>query len=98
MTDLNLTETPLPEVLPDGWLRVKSLDLEAQGVAHKPDGKVVFIDGALPFEVVSAQIHRSKNSFEKGTLTVIHQESSQRVRPDCPHLSLIHISEPTRPY
>ena len=84
MTDTNLTDKPLP----DGWLRVKSLDLEAQGVAHKPDGKVVFIDGALPFEVVSAQIHRSKNSFEKGTLTEIHRESSQRVRPDCPHFGL----------
>lgn len=84
MTDLIPTEKPLPE----GWLRVKSLDLEAQGVAHKPDGKVVFIDGALPFEVVSAQIHRSKNSFEKGTLTEIHVESSQRVRPDCPHFGL----------
>ena len=78
------TEKPLPE----GWLRVKALDLEAQGVAHQPDGKVVFIDGALPFEVVSAQIHRSKASFEKGTLTVIHQESSQRVRPGCPHFGL----------
>jgi 23S rRNA (uracil1939-C5)-methyltransferase len=42
----------------------------------------------LPFEVVSAQIHRSKASFEKGTLTVIHQESSQRVRPGCPHFGL----------
>jgi 23S rRNA (uracil1939-C5)-methyltransferase len=78
------SETPLPE----GWLRVKSLDLEAQGVAHKLDGKVVFIDGALPFEVVSAQVHRSKSSFEKGTLTVIHHESSQRVRPACPHFGL----------
>jgi 23S rRNA (uracil1939-C5)-methyltransferase len=76
------------EVLPEGWLRVKSLDLEAQGVAHRPDGKVVFIDGALPFEVVSAQIHRSKSSFEKGTLSAIHQESSQRVRPACPHFGL----------
>jgi 23S rRNA (uracil1939-C5)-methyltransferase len=84
MTETNLTEKPLPE----GWLVVKSLDLEAQGVAHKPDGKVVFIDGALPFEVVSAQIHRSKASFEKGTLTEIHRESSQRVRPECPHFGL----------
>jgi 23S rRNA (uracil1939-C5)-methyltransferase len=84
MTDVNLTEKPLPE----GQLRVKSLDLEAQGVAHRPDGKVVFIDGALPFEVVSAQIHRSKSSFEKGTLTEIHLESSQRVRPVCPHFGL----------
>ena len=92
MTDKNLPETP-PQIptetaLPEGWLRVKSLDLEAQGVAHRPDGKVVFIDGALPFEVVSAQIHRSKSSFEKGTLTHIHHESSQRVRPACPHFGL----------
>jgi 23S rRNA (uracil1939-C5)-methyltransferase len=80
----DLNETPLPE----GWLRVRSLDLDAQGVANKPDGKVVFIDGALPFEVVSAQIHRSKSSFEKGTLSQIHRESSQRVRPECPHFGL----------
>ena len=83
-----ITIPPQAPELPDGWLQVKSLDLEAQGVAHKADGKVVFIDGALPFEVVSAQIHRSKNSFEKGTLTQIHRESSQRVRPACPHFGL----------
>ena len=76
------------EQLPDGWLLVKSLDLEAQGVAHKPDGKVVFIEGALPFEVVSARIHRTKSSFEKGSLSDIHRESSQRVRPACPHFGL----------
>ncbi|MET0517495.1 MAG: 23S rRNA (uracil(1939)-C(5))-methyltransferase RlmD, partial [Burkholderiaceae bacterium] len=29
-----------------------------------------------------------KNSFEKGTLTEIHVESSQRVRPACPHFGL----------
>jgi 23S rRNA (uracil1939-C5)-methyltransferase len=84
--------TPPPQAssvpLPEGWLQVESLDLEAQGVAHKPDGKVVFIDGALPFEIVSAQIHRSKAAFEKGTLTTIHQESSQRVRPQCAHFGL----------
>ncbi|MDE2419386.1 MAG: 23S rRNA (uracil(1939)-C(5))-methyltransferase RlmD [Burkholderiales bacterium] len=84
MTDEILIEKPLTE----GQLLVKSLDLEAQGVAHRPDGKVVFVDGALPFEVVSAQIHRSKSSFEKGTLTTIHRESSQRVRPACPHFGL----------
>ena len=85
MHDAPLSE---PAALPEGWLAVKSLDLEAQGVAHRPDGKVVFIDGALPFEVVSAHIHRSKSSFEKGTLTEVHVESSQRVRPACPHFGL----------
>ena len=68
-------------------LKIESLDLEAQGVAHR-DGKVVFVDGALPFEVVSAQVNRKKDTFEKATLTEIHRESSQRVRPPCPHFGL----------
>ena len=80
--------TPLPAPLPPGQLRVLAMDLEAQGVAHRDDGKVVFIDGALPYEVVSAQIHRSKNSFDKGVVTEIHRESSQRVQPGCPHFGL----------
>ena len=70
------------------YLEVKALDLEAQGVAHQADGKVVFIEGALPTERVSAHIHRSKNNFDKGTLTQIHRESSQRVRPQCVHFGL----------
>jgi len=79
--------------LPDGMLqpghyRIDAMDIEAQGIARKPDGKVVFIEGALPFEVVSAQIHRAKNSFEKGVVTDIHHESSQRVRPGCSHFGL----------
>lgn len=73
---------------PDHWLHVNSLDLEAQGVARKADGKVVFIDGALPFEWVSAQVNRKKNNWEAATLTQIHRESSQRVRPGCPHFGL----------
>ena len=86
MTHIPTTSSAAP--LPEGQLRVHALDLEAQGVAHRDDGKVVFIDGALPYEVVSAQIHRSKSSFEKGVVTVIHRESSQRVRPLCPHFGL----------
>ena len=74
--------------LPAGWLKVDSLDIEAQGIARKPDGKVVFIEGALPFEVVSVNVHRKKNNWEAGTVTAIHQESSQRVRPGCPHFGL----------
>jgi len=74
--------------LPEGWLEVDSLDIDAQGVARKPDGKVVFIEGALPFEQVSAKVNRKKNNWEQATLTEIHRESSQRVRPRCPHFGL----------
>jgi 23S rRNA (uracil1939-C5)-methyltransferase len=73
---------------PPDWLQVESLDLEAQGVAHRADGKVVFIEGALPFEWVSANINRKKNNWEQGTLTAIHRESAQRVQPGCPYFGL----------
>ncbi len=74
--------------LPPGWLEVTSMDMDAQGVARKPDGKVVFIDGALTFEIVSANTHRKKNNWEQASLTAIHRESPQRVRPGCPHFGL----------
>lgn len=74
--------------LPGGWLAIESLDIEAQGIAHRPDGKVVFVEGALPFEQVSVSVHRRKNNWEAATATAIHRESSQRVRPGCPHFGL----------
>ena len=69
-------------------LEIESMDLEAQGIAHRSDGKVVFVEGALPFEVVSANIHRKKNNWEQGSLQQIHRESSQRVKPHCPNFGL----------
>ena len=75
------------EYLPD-ILTIESLDIEAQGIAHREDGKVVFIEGALPFERVTASVFRKKASFEKATLMAIHHESSQRVRPGCPHFGM----------
>jgi 23S rRNA (uracil1939-C5)-methyltransferase len=81
-------EAPNSDDLPEGWLRVGSLDMDAQGIARRPDGKVVFIEGALPFEVVSVQVGRKKNNWEQGTATEIHSESSQRVTPGCPHFGL----------
>ncbi len=73
---------------PPERLTIESLDIEAQGIAHKLDGKVVFIEGALPTEIVNANVHRKKNSFEQGMVTQIHRESSQRVTPGCPHFGL----------
>jgi 23S rRNA (uracil1939-C5)-methyltransferase len=49
---------------------------------------VVFIDGALPFEVVTANTNRKKDNWEKATLTAIQRESSQRVTPGCPHFGM----------
>ena len=72
----------------DQTLLIESLDIEAQGIAHRPDGKVVFIEGALPFEEVSVSVNRRKSNWEQATVTAVHRESSQRVQPGCPHFGL----------
>jgi 23S rRNA (uracil1939-C5)-methyltransferase len=85
------------------WLEVESLDLEAQGVARRHveltgtaadaadppiQGKVVFIEGALPGERVQVNVSRKKNNWEQGQVSAIARESSQRVKPGCPHFGL----------
>ena len=75
------------EYLPD-LLHVESLDMDAQGIAHRADGKVVFIEGALPFEVVTANVYRKKALFEKAMVMAIHRESSQRVTAGCPYFGM----------
>ncbi len=70
------------------WLKIEAIDIEAQGVAHNSEGKVVFIDGALPGEEVRAHTVRRKNAWEKADLVDMRHESAQRVRPPCPHFGL----------
>jgi len=67
------------------WLKVESLDLEGQGVAHNEEGKVVFIDGALPGEEVQVTVGRRKNNWEQASIAALRSESSQRVTPQCRH-------------
>ena len=72
----------------DEWLTVDALDLEAQGVAHRGDGKVVFIEGALPGEVVSLPHRAQQEQLGAGHGDRIHRETAQRVHPACPHFGL----------
>lgn len=68
-------------------LDIESLDLEARGIARR-DGKVVFVEGALPGERVLAGIARRKPSYDTARVEKILRPSSQRVAPACPHFGV----------
>jgi 23S rRNA (uracil1939-C5)-methyltransferase len=72
----------------DEWLTIESLDLEAQGVAHNAEGKVVFVEDALPGEQVRVAVRRGKKQWEQATLVELRRESAQRVVPRCPHFGV----------
>lgn len=69
------------------YVTIESLDHEGRGVAHV-EGKVIFIEGALPGERVAYTAFRRKPSFENASATAILKASSQRVTPLCPHFGV----------
>ena len=69
-------------------LRIDSLDAEGRGVARNAEGKVTFVEGALPGEEVDFQVLRKKSSFEIGRLTKVLGGSSSRQTPRCPHFGV----------
>ena len=66
------------EPLSTEWLKVESMDLDAQGVAHNLEGKVVFIDGALPGEEVQVKVNKRKNNWEQATMVALRREKIGR--------------------
>lgn len=74
--------------MPEEWLRIESLDLDAQGVARNSEGKVVFVEDALAGEEVQVRVHRKKNSWEQASMTALRRPSAQRVVPRCPHFGI----------
>jgi 23S rRNA (uracil1939-C5)-methyltransferase len=54
-------------------------------VARNPEGKVVFVEGALPGERASVRIYLKKPKFETGRATSILEPAAGRREPRCPH-------------
>jgi 23S rRNA (uracil1939-C5)-methyltransferase len=74
-------------------INIASLDMEARGVGHLVNedgsqGKVIFVEGALPGEQVSFQSFRKKANWEAATMVALHRESSLRVKPRCDYYGL----------
>jgi 23S rRNA (uracil1939-C5)-methyltransferase len=63
---------------------IESLDHDGRGVA-RVDGKVTFVHGGLPGELVEIELWRRKRSFDLAGVTRVARESSQRVVPRCRH-------------
>jgi len=62
--------------------RIESLDQEGRGVARR-DGKAIFIEGALPGEVVEYAPYRRKPAFELATLSRVLKAAALRAAPRC---------------
>ncbi|HEV3009977.1 MAG TPA: TRAM domain-containing protein, partial [Burkholderiales bacterium] len=78
----------VPVALENLILQIDALDAEGRGVARNPEGKVVFVEGALPSERAEVRVFQEKRKFDLGRATSIVERSSGRREPRCPHFGV----------
>ncbi|AGF48271.1 TrmA family RNA methyltransferase [Candidatus Kinetoplastibacterium oncopeltii TCC290E] len=69
-------------------LLIESIDAKGTGISHDDNGKVVFIDGALPGELVQFRTIKVKSSYSIAVLTNIIVSSPYRVVPHCKYFNI----------
>jgi 23S rRNA (uracil1939-C5)-methyltransferase len=78
----------VPVALETLKLHIEALDAEGRGVAREPEGKVAFVEGALPGEDVEARVMRRKPAFDLLELSGVLKPSSGRRAPRCAHFGV----------
>jgi 23S rRNA (uracil1939-C5)-methyltransferase len=64
-------------------------DYAAQGKAiAKQEGKVIFIENAIPGDVVDVQLTKNKKDWAEARITKLIEPSKDRVQPFCQHFSI----------
>lgn len=63
-------------------LRIQNVAFGGKGIA-KPDGMVVFVEGALPGDLVEARITKKKSQFAEAVTEKILEPSEWRIDPRC---------------
>lgn len=57
------------------------------GLARMPDGRVLFVEGALPGETVEVMVVDSRRDHAKGRVVDVVAASPSRIAPICPHVA-----------
>ncbi len=75
--------------------RIISKNITITGIADKgkaigrdTEGKVIFVEEAVPGDVVDVTIYKSKSGFAEGRATHFHKLSENRVDPFCEHFGV----------
>ena len=67
---------------------ISSYAAEGKSIAHLDDGKVVFVENAIPGDVVNIRLTKDKKSWAEGKVLQLVQPSAERVTPFCPHFGI----------
>ncbi|WP_240432895.1 23S rRNA (uracil(1939)-C(5))-methyltransferase RlmD [Taibaiella koreensis] len=61
---------------------------EGKSIAHLEDGKTLFVEGAVPGDIVEVLVLKNKKSYAEGKTLRIETPSADRVTPFCEHFGV----------
>jgi tRNA/tmRNA/rRNA uracil-C5-methylase (TrmA/RlmC/RlmD family) len=64
-------------------VRIEKVVAEGDGLGRLDDGRVVFVEGALPGELVEAHIVKQSRDYARAATTKVLESNPQRVDPPC---------------
>jgi 23S rRNA (uracil1939-C5)-methyltransferase len=69
--------------------KIEVEDYAAEGKSlARSEGKVIFIEGAVPGDIVDVRLKKNKKDWAEGAAVRIHQYSRDRVTPFCSHFGV----------
>ncbi|NER11032.1 23S rRNA (uracil(1939)-C(5))-methyltransferase RlmD [Muriicola jejuensis] len=70
--------------------KIDVLDAGAKGmaVAKTPDGRIIFLNNAVPGDVVTVQTTKKRKAYFEGVATHFHKLSPRRTEPKCKHFEV----------
>ena len=68
-------------------ITIEAVAAEGKALAHV-DGMVVFVDFAVPGDVVDIRVRKKKKNYMEGVIERIVAPSSNRLEPFCPHFGV----------
>jgi len=69
-------------------LSITELADKGKGLGRDSEGRVIFVENAVPGDIVDAIVKRKKKNLFLGTILKIHQYSPHRREPSCTHFGL----------
>ena len=69
-------------------LTVQSVAAEGKCIAHTPEGQVVFIEYAVPGDVVDVRVTVKKKNYLEGRIVRLVEPSPDRLEPFCEHFGV----------
>src|SRR5690606_33285709 len=74
-----------PQASPQARVTIEAIAAGGEGVAHLPDGRVLFVHRTAPGDIADVQLVEDRPRWARGRLTRILTPGPDRRDPPCPH-------------